>query len=444
MKNVALYNLGCKVNSYEVDVMQQNLQANGFLIVPFDEIADIYIINTCTITNTADLKSRKIIRRARHKNPQAIIVAVGCLVQVDEESLKEISIDLAIGNNRKNDLIPLLNEYIGNRQGSNRKAVIDLDNEIAYEEMALKEVKEHTRAFVKIQDGCNQFCSYCIIPYARGRARSREAEAVISELTELVNKGCREVVLTGINLSSYGNGADDLLNLIEKAAEITELSRIRLGSLEPGIISDEFVKRIVSLEKVCPHFHLSLQSGCDTTLKRMNRHYQTADYYEKVKKIRSAYKEKYGEDYQPAITTDIIVGFPGETEAEFIETENFIRQVSFYEMHVFPYSKRKGTAAAIMPEQVTAKVKKERSNRLIMLDKLMSDEYRNAFIGRNVSVIPEDMKVIADKKYWFGYTAEYIRTAILDNKSDNQVFHSGMLVNTKISGHLTEGVMTCF
>jgi len=410
MLKIALYNLGCKVNSYEIDVMQQNLLENGFLIVPFDEIADIYLVNTCTVTNIADRKSRKMLHRARQQNPGAIVGAVGCFVQASDENLDDMSIDLAIGNNKKNDLIPILNEYIEKRH--ERKNIVDINRETKYEEMTLKQIPNRTRAFIKIQDGCNQFCSYCIIPHVRGRVRSRKEESIIGELTELVNEGSREVVLTGINLSAYGEDfqeKDALINLLTKLNQITNLNRIRLGSLEPQIITEDFVQKIAGLPKVCPHFHLSLQSGCDTVLKRMNRHYTTTDYEEKVELVKSVYKNK---GKVPAITTDIIVGFPGETDTEFNTTTDFVRRIGFSEIHVFKYSKRKGTIAANMPDQISAVTKKARSLVLHEIGKELNKQFLMSYIGKKVTVIPEEEKIINGTNYMLGYTAEYIRVAL--------------------------------
>ncbi|MCL2717224.1 MAG: tRNA (N(6)-L-threonylcarbamoyladenosine(37)-C(2))-methylthiotransferase MtaB [Lachnospiraceae bacterium] len=449
MKNVALHNLGCKVNSYEMDVMQQNLLRNGFLIVPFDEVADIYIVNTCTVTNVADQKSRKMLHRARQKNPDAIVVAVGCFVQVEYEALIDSSIDLAIGNNKKNQLVPILNEYLKNRPAqitkTSEKFIIDINRETSYEEMTLNQIAGHTRAFIKIQDGCNQFCSYCIIPYVRGRVRSRPAEAVISELTGLVNDGCREIVLTGINLSSYGSDfseKDALTNLLTKLHNIPGLHRIRLGSLEPRIISRDFIQKIAALPKICPHFHLSLQSGSDTVLQRMNRRYNTAEYDEKVEIIRAEYMNRYG--MAPAITTDIIVGFPGETEAEFNETENFVRKIGFSEIHVFKYSKRKGTKAAVMPNQISAAGKKGRSLRLHEIGKNSAKQFMTFYLDKKVSIILEEIKVIDQAAYWLGYTAEYLRIAVPQkdfaiNNSGQLI--SGLLVNAVVTGFLTEEIL---
>ena len=446
MLKVALYNLGCKVNSYEADVMQQNLQENGFMIVPFDEKADIYLVNTCTVTNIADQKSRKKLHQARKANPDAIVVAVGCFVQVEEEALKETSIDLAIGNYKKNELVPILNEYLKNRPLNYKtlggKTIIDINKETTYEEMSLTKISSHTRAFIKIQDGCNEFCSYCIIPYARGRVRSRREESIKSELTKLVNAGNREVVLTGINLSSYGDDFNDknaLLRLLNNISDIPNLSRIRLGSLEPRLITDEFIKEITNLPKVCPHFHLSLQSGSDTVLKRMNRHYTTAEYYEKAKLIKEAYQTIFGKE--PALTTDIIVGFPGETKEEFTLTEEFVRKVGFSAVHIFKYSKRKGTKAASMPNQITAAEKKARSLRLHEISSELTKRFMGGYIGKDVTVILEEEKMIGGTKYLVGYTAEYLRVALPPAEFPDGQPPPGLMVSAIITGFLADDIL---
>ncbi len=426
MKNVALHNLGCKVNGYEMDVMQQRLEEKGYKIVPFDKKADIYIINTCTVTNIADRKSRQMLHRAKKKNPNAIVVAVGCYVQAgQEEALADASIDLAIGNNKKKDLIPILEEFLAERESAKRsktlsgKSLIDINHTDEYEEMQLAKTGEHTRAFIKIQDGCNQFCSYCIIPYARGRVRSRKEEDVLLEVKNLAKNGYREVVLTGIHLSSYGLDFDGikaipageafpyerLLQLIRRIHEIEGIDRIRLGSLEPRIITEEFVKELSLLPKFCPHFHLSLQSGCNETLKRMNRKYTAEEYYDRVCLLRQYF-------VHPAITTDVIVGFPGETEEEFEETCQFLEKAGFYEMHVFKYSKRRGTVAASMKEQVPEEVKAVRSDRLLAMEAVKSEEFRAAHLHTQTAVLFEEAKVIDEKIYQIGYSREYIRAAL--------------------------------
>ncbi len=415
MKSIALHNLGCKVNGYEMDVMQQILQEKGYKIVSFDEKADIYIINTCTVTNIADQKSRQMLHRARKKNPEAVVVAAGCYVQTGEEKIAEdLTVDLVIGNNRKKDVAEILEEYLGERRKGTlpredrtlrSRTVIDINHTKEYEEMKLHGTGGHTRAYVKIQDGCNQFCSYCIIPYARGRVRSRGEEDILKEVSGLIKSGYQEVVLTGIHISSYGidRGGSELLQLLEKLNAMEGLKRIRLGSLEPGIITEEFAEKLSGLSCVCPHFHLSLQSGCDETLRRMNRRYTTGEYLEKVEMLR-----KYFD--RPAITTDIIVGFPGETEEEFAVTETFLTKVHFSEMHIFKYSKRQGTRAAAMEAQIPDQVKNERSGRLMRLARLMSQEYRQSFAGEKAEVLYEEAKMQNGEVYQIGHTVRYIKT----------------------------------
>lgn len=440
MKSVALHNLGCKVNSYELDAIQQMLQDKGYKIVPFDETADIYIINTCTVTNIADRKSRQMLHRAKKQNPDAVVVAVGCYVQTGRETVeKDEAIDLAIGNNKKKDLVPILEEYLRERERNRRSidktlgntTIPDLGRPVEYEEMQLKRTADHTRAYIKIQDGCNQFCSYCIIPFARGRVRSRRPSDVISEAAALVEAGYQEVVLTGIHISSYGidlEGAD-LLSLIRELHGIEGLKRIRLGSLEPRIITREFAEGLKALPKVCPHFHLSLQSGCDETLKRMNRHYLASEYYEKVELLRQIYD-------MPAITTDVIVGFPGETEEEFEITRAFLEKVDFYEMHVFKYSRRQGTNAAKMKDQVKDEIKTERSNILLSLEREQSRRFRQHFIGRTVEVLMEEPAVIDGKSYMTGHTKEYVKVAL-----ETQENLSNRIITGRAEGFMGESML---
>ncbi len=421
MKNVALHNLGCKVNSYEIDVMQQMLQEKGYNIVPFDEVADIYIVNTCTVTNIADRKSRQMLHRAKQKNPNAVVVAVGCYVQTGKKAVEEDAcIDLAIGNNRKKDMVSILEEYLEQRDKNfcdktlHDTSVIDINNTYEYEEMTLRQTAEHTRAYIKIQDGCNQFCSYCVIPFARGRVRSRRAEDIIKEIKGIVAAGYQEIVLTGIHISSYGidfeerrdySGNSKLLDLVEQIHAIEGLSRIRLGSLEPRIVTEETAKRLAALPKICPHFHLSLQSGCDETLKRMNRHYTTGEYFQSVENLRKVF------DY-PAITTDVIVGFPGETEAEFAETKEFLEKIFFYEMHIFKYSKRAGTRAAAMQSQVPDQTKTLRSKELLAMEKRQSREFRSRYLGKTVEVLLEESREIGRKRYFIGHTKDYVKVGV--------------------------------
>lgn len=424
MKKVALHNLGCKVNAYETEAMQEMLEQNGYEIVPFKEGADIYVINTCTVTNMADRKSRQMLHRAKKLNPDAIVVAAGCYVQAKEENGEvDECIDIIIGNNKKKDLIEILEQYERERI---QKAVIDINHTKEYEEMHLSKTAEHTRAYIKVQDGCNQFCTYCIIPFARGRVRSRAKDDVIREVTELAKNGYKEVVLTGIHLSSYGVDLENetLLSLILAVNEVEGIARIRLGSLEPRIITEEFVKTIAGLPKMCPHFHLSLQSGCDETLRRMNRRYNSEEYYEKCQLLRKYFKN-------PALTTDVIVGFPGETEEEFAKSKAFIDKVDFYETHIFKYSKRKGTKAAVMDNQIPEQVKTVRSNELLQLDEKKRRKYEESFVGTEVEVLMEESVELDGKTVQVGHTKEYVKIALqTDEKLQNQ------LINVRIDNHL--------
>lgn len=418
MKKAALHNLGCKVNAYETEAMQEMLEKAGYEIVPFKEGADIYIINTCTVTNIADRKSRQMLHRARKMNPDAVVVAAGCYVQAQEDKQEtDPCIDIVIGNNKKQDLLTILREYEKKQQNESEageaktvetKEMIDINHTAEYEELELSRTGEHTRAYIKVQDGCNQFCSYCIIPYARGRVRSRRKEDVVREVRRLAENGYQEVVLTGIHLSSYGidfEEKEDLLSLLRAVHEIGGIKRIRLGSLEPGIITEEFVQSIASLEKMCPHFHLSLQSGCDATLHRMNRRYTSGEYYEKCMLLR-----KYFD--RPALTTDVIVGFPGETEAEFEESRAFVEKVGFYETHIFKYSKRRGTKAAVMENQVPEQTKAERSDILLKLNEKHKRRFEESFLGREVEVLVEEETEINGKKMQVGHTKEYMKIAL--------------------------------
>lgn len=422
MKKVALHNLGCKVNAYETEAMQEMLEKNGYEIVPFKEGADIYIINTCTVTNMADRKSRQMLHRAKKMNPDAIVVATGCYVQAKENSGEvDECIDVIIGNNRKKDLIEILEQHI-------QKAVIDINHTKEYEEMHLSKTAEHTRAYIKVQDGCNQFCTYCIIPFARGRVRSRAKDDVIREVTELARNGYKEVVLTGIHLSSYGVDLDseDLLSLILAVNEVEGIERIRLGSLEPRIITEEFAKTIAGLPKMCPHFHLSLQSGCDETLRRMNRRYTSEEYYEKCQLLR-----KYFDN--PALTTDVIVGFPGETEEEFAKSKAFVDKVDFYETHIFKYSKRQGTKAAVMDNQVPEQIKTLRSNELLELDQQKRAKYESNFLGKEVEVLMEESIQINGETFQVGHTKEYVKIALQTEANlQNQVINVEIVSQSQI------------
>lgn len=423
MKKVALHNLGCKVNAYETEAMQELLEEHGYEIVPFKEGADIYIINTCTVTNMADRKSRQMLHRARKMNPHAIVVACGCYVQAKADELDEC-IDIVVGNNRKKDIIEILKEYERGREGSCQE-MVDINHTKEYEEMHLTRTAEHTRAYIKVQDGCNQFCSYCIIPYARGRVRSRDHESVLREVQGLASNGYKEVVLTGIHLSSYGmDTGDHLLNLILDIHEVPGIQRIRLGSLEPRIITEEFARTLASLPKMCPHFHLSLQSGCDATLKRMNRRYTAEEYYEKCVLLRKYF-------HNPALTTDVIVGFPGETEEEFAQSKAFVDKVNFYETHVFKYSRREGTLAAKMENQVPETVKTVRSNELLELSRRKQRNYEEALIGTTQEVLMEEEILHEGEKYQVGHTKEYVK---IGRKTTENL--TNQLVNVEIESQL--------
>ena len=407
MKKVALHNLGCKVNAYETEAMQEMLEHAGYEIVPFQEGADIYVINTCTVTNIADRKSRQMLHRARKMNPDAVVVAAGCYVQAQaEKQVIDPCIDIVLGNNKKQDLLTALQAY--EEAHGDLREVIDINHTKEYENLHLTKQGEHTRAYIKVQDGCNQFCSYCIIPYARGRVRSRAKEDVVAEVTDLAKNGYQEVVLTGIHLSSYGidfENEDNLLSLIRAVHEIEGIKRIRLGSLEPRIITEEFVQAIAALPKMCPHFHLSLQSGCNETLKRMNRRYTSEEFYEKCEILR-----KYFE--KPALTTDVIVGFPQETEEEFETTYEFLKKICFYETHIFKYSKREGTKAAVMQGQIPEQIKAKRSARLIELGEKNRRAYEESFLGKTVEVLVEEKSDVNGKEMWTGHTKEYMKIAL--------------------------------
>lgn len=431
MKKAALHNLGCKVNAYETEAMQHLLEEAGYEIVPFTQKADVYVINTCSVTNMADRKSRQMLHKAKENNPDSIVVAAGCYVQTSEkEVLNDLSVDIVIGNDRKHDLVRLLEEY---SLDSVNDTVDDInDGKHDFEELFIDQTKEHTRAFIKVQDGCNQFCSYCIIPYARGRVRSRRFENVIAEVERLAANGFKEVVLTGIHLSSYGvdfEEATGLLELIQAVNAVKGIERIRLGSLEPKIVTEHFASELSKLDKICPHFHLSLQSGCDATLKRMNRKYTTKEYERGCELLRKYF-------VHPAITTDVIVGFPGETEEEFEQTKAYLEHIHFYEMHIFKYSKRKGTRAAVMPDQIDEQIKAARSEKLIALGHDMSKEFRKFYIGKNEEALFEEKAVIGDKEYFVGYTKEYVKVA---KKTDENL--ENQIVSGRISGMLTDEIL---
>ena len=414
-RKAALHNLGCKVNAYELEAIQQMLEQQGYEIVPFAPGADIYIINTCTVTNIADRKSRQMLHKAKKMNPDAVVVACGCYVQAAGEKLEQDSaIDLVVGNNKKKEIPAILEEYFREKEEGRSGSgtwVTDMTHNREYETLSISRTAEHTRAFIKVQDGCNQFCTYCIIPYARGRVRSRRSEDVLEEVRRLAESGCQEVVLTGIHLSSYGVDLEEgqnLLALIRTIHAVDGIRRIRLGSLEPGIITEEFAEAIAALPKVCPHFHLSLQSGCDTVLERMNRRYRSEEYKEKCRLLRRVYD-------RPALTTDVIVGFPGETEEEFEASRAFVEEVNFFETHIFKYSRREGTRAAAMPDQIPEQEKTRRSHILLELDAQRRQEYMESFLGEEKEVLLEEKVELDGKNWWVGYTREYLKAIVPDD-----------------------------
>lgn len=480
-KTVAFLTLGCKVNSYETEAMQKIFEDAGFLVVDFTKPSDVYVVNTCTVTNIADRKSRQMLHKARKMNTAAVVVAVGCYVQTAGEVLEQDdAVDIVIGNNKKKDIIRILNEYYEARSKGNISSeeeyqemdpevsnspvlnihpitleevkadnfldhnnigkgnIIDISTETEYEELNIESVAEKTRAYIKIQDGCNQFCSYCIIPYARGRVRSRAEVSILSEVSKLVQKGYKEIVLTGIHLSSYGVDFDKkesekhhLLELIMKLSVTEGLERIRLGSLEPRIITEEFAQTLSGNTKLCPHFHLSLQSGCNETLKRMNRKYSAEEYYEKCNLLRKYF-------VNPAITTDVIVGFPGETNEEFEETKRFLRKISFAQMHIFKYSVRKGTRAEHMPDQVREEIKNVRSNTLIELEETMETEYKSAFLDKAENILIEETMVIDGQAYQIGHNERYLKLAVKSDKDLNN-----RIIKGKVTGFLNKEMMFC-
>lgn len=423
MKKCALHSLGCKVNSYETQAMQKMMESAGYEIVPFgEEIADIYIINTCSVTNIADRKSRQMIHKAKKLNPEAVVAAAGCYVESAGDNIDE-DVDIVIGNNEKSHLIEILREYF---EHMDKEKSVDIGKVTSFDELNIDSPLEHTRAYVKIQDGCNRFCSYCIIPYVRGRIRSRKPDDVMEEIKIIAESGCKEVVLTGIHLSSYGLDFKDstvkLIDVIEAVNKIDGIERIRLGSLEPLIVTEEFVTRLSKCDKICPHFHLSLQSGCNETLKRMNRRYSVDEYYNGVELLR-----KYFPD--AAVTTDVIVGFPGETEEEFNITKSFLEKVCFYEMHIFKYSRRKGTVADKMSDQIPENIKSERSAELLELNEKLSNGYREKYIGKNVKALLEENHIIENKKYIMGFTDTYVRVAL---ENPEEKLYTNQIVNVRV------------
>ena len=433
---VALHNLGCKVNAYEIEAMQQLLEEAGYEIVPFEPGADIYVINTCTVTNIADRKSRQMLHKAKKMNPEAIVVATGCYVQTGGEKLeKDEAIDLVLGNNQKINIVEALAEYAENKPGHGSH-VIKINQTKEYEDLSIDHTAEHVRAYIKVQDGCNQFCTYCIIPYARGRVRSRNIESVLKEVRSLAEKGYKEVVLTGIHLSSYGvdfpeEKKETLLSLIRAVHEIEGIQRIRLGSLEPGIVTREFSEGIAALPKVCPHFHLSLQSGCDETLERMNRRYRSGEYRERCELLR----EVYG---NPALTTDVIVGFPQESEEEFQKSYDFVDGIHFYETHIFKYSRRQGTKAAAMDGQLTEAEKARRSEKMIEMHHRHASDYEKSMIGKELEVLIEEEYTNDGRTWYLGHSREYIKTAV--PKSENYGVND--IIRVKAERFLEEHIMT--
>jgi len=433
---VALHNLGCKVNAYEIEAMQQLLEEAGYEIVPFEPGADIYVINTCTVTNIADRKSRQMLHKAKKMNPEAIVVATGCYVQTGGEKLeKDEAIDLVLGNNQKINIVEALAEYAENKPGHGSH-VIKINQTKEYEELSIDRTAEHVRAYIKVQDGCNQFCTYCIIPYARGRVRSRNIKSVLKEVRALAEKGYKEVVLTGIHLSSYGvdfpeEKKETLLSLIRAVHEIEGIRRIRLGSLEPGIVTREFAEGIAALPKVCPHFHLSLQSGCDETLERMNRRYRSGEYRERCELLR----EVYG---NPALTTDVIVGFPQESEEEFRKSYDFVDSIRFYETHIFKYSRRQGTKAAAMDGQLTEAEKSFRSEKMIELHHRHAGDYEKSMLGKNLEVLIEEEYTKDGRTWYLGHSREYIKTAV----PKSEAYGVNDIVIVKAEGFLEEHIMT--
>ena len=433
---VAFLTLGCKVNSYETEAMEQLFIKSGYEIVDFNTKSDVYIVNTCSVTNMADRKSRQMLHKAKKNNPNAVVVAVGCYVQAaPEEIIKDEAIDLIIGNNKKKDIVNIVEEHIA-------RTVIDINDtkgNIEYEELEIIKTQENTRAYIKIQDGCNQFCSYCIIPYVRGRIRSRKLDNIMQEVNSLASNGYKEVVLTGIHISSYGldfqkekvNGFkyEYLLEVIENISRVNGIERIRLGSLEPRIITDEFISRLSKIEKVCPHFHLSLQSGCDETLKRMNRKYTTEQFMNSCNILRKYYDN-------PSLTTDVIVGFAGETQEEFDTTYDFLSKVKFSQMHVFKYSIRKGTVAEKLPNQVNDDMKNKRSKKLIEMSEKNHCEYMDLFKNSKQLVLFEEKTTINNKEYYIGHNERYVKVAVQSNKTlDNEI------LSVNIIGQLPKDIL---
>ncbi|MCR4650090.1 MAG: tRNA (N(6)-L-threonylcarbamoyladenosine(37)-C(2))-methylthiotransferase MtaB [Lachnospiraceae bacterium] len=446
MRTIAFHNLGCKVNSYETDYMVQKCAQNGYKIVDFEQKADVYIVNTCSVTNIADRKSRQMLHKAKKTNPESVVVAVGCFVQANpDEAAKDESIDLLVGNNKKREIFEILEKYFEEKDASSNdkelggETFVDVEK-CEYEEMTVTGSAERCRVFVKIQDGCDRYCTYCIIPYARGAVRSRKSENIIEEIKLIAQNGYREIVLSGIHISSYGKDfktgkepADHLFELMSEIEKIDGIERIRIGSFEPMILTEDFVSKLSTIKKLCPHFHISLQSGCDQVLKRMNRHYDTEKFFEKTVLLRKYFKHC-------ALTTDVIVGFPGETEEEFEETYEYLKKIRFFETHIFPYSRRKGTIADRMDGQLTNSIKKERASKLLELDEKLSKEFRESKIGEKTNVIIEEIKIFDGKEYFVGHTPEYVFCAM--EKTENQADITGEKVNVRITGMLNDETVT--
>ncbi|MBQ5431039.1 MAG: tRNA (N(6)-L-threonylcarbamoyladenosine(37)-C(2))-methylthiotransferase MtaB [Lachnospiraceae bacterium] len=431
MKTAALHNLGCKTNAYETESMAEMLKADGYTIVPFSEKADVYVINTCSVTAVADQKSRQMISRARRKNKEAIVVAAGCYVQTGKEKLLADKVaDIIIGNNKKNELVDQIHRFM-----EERSVIEDVDDinagQMDFEDLTMHASDDHSRAFLKIQDGCNQFCSYCIIPYARGRVRCRSKQSILDEVRRLATEGYQEVVLTGIHITSYQTSEGNLIDLVEDMAKIPGITRIRLGSLEPSAVTEEFAKRLSEVDVLCPHFHMSLQSGCDTVLARMNRHYTTEEFLESCRLLKEYF-------HDPALTTDIICGFPGESEDEFLQTLSFVEKIGFYEIHIFPYSVRQGTRAQRMSGQITKKVKHERCARLREKAEHLKQEYLGRHSGDMREILLEDQQMIGDTLCWMGYTKEYIRCYIPVGELENH--YSGDAVCGYLGQENAEGI----
>ena len=435
-KKVALHNLGCKVNSYELEAMQQLLEQAGYEIVPFEPGADVYVINTCTVTNIADRKSRQMLHKAKKMNPDAVVVATGCYVQTDEGKLEtDEAVDLVLGNNQKKNIVEVLAEF--EKEHQRQAHIIKINQTKEYEELEISRTAEHVRAYIKVQDGCNQFCTYCIIPYARGRVRSREKENILNEVHKLAKAGYKEVVLTGIHLSSYGvdfpeDKKETLLSLIQAVNEVEGIQRIRLGSLEPGIVTEEFAKELSSMSKVCPHFHLSLQSGCETTLERMNRRYRIAEYKARCELLRNYFGN-------PALTTDVIVGFPMETEEDFQASYDFVKDIHFYETHIFKYSRRHGTKAAAMPGQLTEAEKAVRSDKMLELHQKRAAEYEISLLGKTLEVLLEEEVEIDGKAYYLGHSREYVKVAVLKTEEYGVNDILAVKVEETLQPHILQG-----